>query len=110
MNDDLILKIALILGLCFYFYLLYNLSKDKKNNTLPDWPLPYPPIPPKINIGKYLNESDLVSFGEYLLSEKRINSIEKKENLNKVHQEDIDNWKQLDYDWHTDLWIKRITN
>ena len=40
----------------------------------------------------FYTEEDLVLFGQYLLSESRNNSIENKENLNKVHQEDIDNW------------------
>ena len=44
----------------------------------------------------FYTEEDLVSFGQYLLSESRNNSIENKENLNKVHQEDIANFISLD--------------
>lgn len=40
----------------------------------------------------FYTQEDLISFGQYLLSESRNNSIENKENLDKVHQEDIDNW------------------
>lgn len=38
-------------------------------------------------------EKDLVDFGNYLLSEQREQSIKNKENIRKVHQEDIDNFK-----------------
>lgn len=36
-------------------------------------------------------QADLVRFGNYLLSEKREDSIQNKENIREVHQEDLDN-------------------
>lgn len=42
---------------------------------------------------KTYTEADLVDFGNYLLSDKREQSIQNKENTKKVHQEDIDNFK-----------------
>lgn len=38
------------------------------------------------------SEKDLVDFGNYLLSEKRAETIEQKENINEVHDVDIANW------------------
>lgn len=38
-------------------------------------------------------QADLVRFGNYLLSEQREQSIQNKENIREVHQEDIDNFK-----------------
>lgn len=40
----------------------------------------------------YFNKKDLVEFGNYLLSEKRNESISNEENKNKVHNEDIENF------------------
>lgn len=42
---------------------------------------------------KQFTEKDLIDFGNYLMSEKREQSIENKENIRKVHQEDIDNFR-----------------
>lgn len=52
----------------------------------------------------YFNEKDLVNFGEYLLSEKRTNSVKAgynkndnislEERLKGVYQTDIDNFKE----------------
>lgn len=39
-------------------------------------------------------EADLVSFGNYLLSEKRNNSIQKREPLTYVGDNDVANWIQ----------------
>lgn len=42
---------------------------------------------------KQFTEKDLVDFGNYLLSEKREETIENKENIKKVHDCDIANFK-----------------
>lgn len=42
---------------------------------------------------KQFTEKDLVDFGNYLLSEKREETIENKENIKKVHDVDIANFK-----------------
>lgn len=42
---------------------------------------------------KQFTEKDLIEFGNYLLSEQREQSIQNKENIREVHQEDIDNFK-----------------
>lgn len=44
---------------------------------------------------KQFTEKDLVDFGNYLLSEKREESIINKETIRDVHQEDLDNFKPL---------------
>jgi len=51
----------------------------------------------------YFNESDLVSFGEYLLSKERTDlilsnykegdSVSKEERLSQVYHADIENWR-----------------
>lgn len=40
----------------------------------------------------YFNKKDLVEFGNYLLSEERAEKIVNKENVRKVHNEDIENF------------------
>jgi len=40
----------------------------------------------------YFNKKDLVEFGNYLLSEERCKKIVNKENVRKVHNEDIENF------------------
>lgn len=40
----------------------------------------------------YFNRKDLVSFGNYLLSEERKNQISK-EGQNEVNHADVENWK-----------------
>jgi hypothetical protein len=40
-------------------------------------------------------EKDLVSFGNYLLSQKRKDTIINEENLDKVTDADLSNWKEL---------------
>lgn len=40
-----------------------------------------------------LTQADLVRFGNYLLSEQREDSIQNKENIREVHQEDLDNFE-----------------
>lgn len=42
---------------------------------------------------KQFTEKDLIDFGNSLLSEQREQSIKNKENIRKVHQEDIDNFE-----------------
>lgn len=42
---------------------------------------------------KQFTQSDLVRFGNYLLSEKREQSIKNKDNIREVHQEDLDNFQ-----------------
>lgn len=42
---------------------------------------------------KTYSESDLVSFGNHLLSDKRRNSIETYANLKNVTDADLENWK-----------------
>lgn len=42
---------------------------------------------------KQFTEKDLVDFGNYLLSEKREETIENKENIKKVHDCDIANFR-----------------
>lgn len=42
---------------------------------------------------KIMDEKDLVSFGNYLLSKERDETIVSEQNRGKVHQEDIENWK-----------------
>lgn len=42
---------------------------------------------------KKLTQAYLVKFGNYLLSEKREQSIHNKENIKEVHQEDLDNFE-----------------
>lgn len=41
---------------------------------------------------KEYSKKDLISFGNYLLSETRSNRIKSKENLNRVGDWDIENW------------------
>lgn len=45
---------------------------------------------------KQFTEKDLIDFGNYLMSEQREQSIENKNNIRKVHQEDIYNFKPKD--------------
>lgn len=40
-----------------------------------------------------MEEKDLVSFGNYLLSKERQERIVSEQNRDQVHQEDIENWK-----------------
>lgn len=42
---------------------------------------------------KKFTQADLVRFGNYLLSKQRENSIQNKENIREVHQEDLDNFE-----------------
>lgn len=42
---------------------------------------------------KQFTQSDLARFGNYLLSEKREQSIRNKDNIREVHQEDLDNFE-----------------
>lgn len=42
-----------------------------------------------------VTESDLVSFGSYLLSQERDRRITFRENIRMVHDADIQNWKHL---------------
>lgn len=48
----------------------------------------------------YYNRKDMVSYGNYLLSEERMKRISK-ENQDKVTQADIDNW--------VEQWKKQLT-
>ncbi|WP_163320938.1 hypothetical protein [Dysgonomonas sp. 520] len=43
---------------------------------------------------RFITQQDLVSFGNYLLSEERAATIESKENKSKVHDCDVANWKE----------------
>ncbi len=45
-------------------------------------------------------EKDLISFGQYLLSDKRSKTIGRAGNLNQVHNEDIDHWQHDDDKYH----------
>lgn len=48
------------------------------------------PLESKLNT---FTQADLVRFGNYLLSEKRKQSIKNKNNIREVHQEDLDNFE-----------------
>lgn len=55
----------------------------------------------QLNMKIYYEESDLVSFGEYLLSQERselikenVRQINVKERLEEVYHADLENWKE----------------
>lgn len=59
---------------------------------------------------KKYTEKDLVKFGNYLLSEERSKSILNKDNLDKVHNEDISNVFDVEEDTELDKQLNEIVD